>query len=122
MIDLTNRSACAFRLGERAGKLDHEEHVEGDETPKPPHLDHKEVARSQNIPVGAKELLPRDALAALRCRLDAVAFENVGDGRSGDPGRLLDGHQVVVRVRRQDCTGVRETGRRDRSRYVGEPG
>jgi hypothetical protein len=50
-----------------------------------PDLDGGEVNRPENIPVGLEKSLPSGLMLSVRCRLDAVCFENISDGCVGDP-------------------------------------
>ena len=75
----------ARKVNSPARHVHHEQQVIRYQTMLRPDLDGGEVNRPENIPVGLEESLPCGLMLSVRCRLDAVCFENVPDGCVGDP-------------------------------------
>ena len=81
----------AVRLPVDAGDLhpprrqvDHEQDGEARQPTSGPHFDRKEISGRDDALVPAEELLPRRSPLVFRSGLDAVLFQNVGDGASAD--------------------------------------
>ena len=67
-----------------SGDFQNEQQIESDQTAFSPDFDGREVNGTQNVPVGFEKSLPGALPLSLRCRLDAVGFQDVSDGLIGD--------------------------------------